>query len=86
MPQISMVLGHHFTHKIHLYINSISIPSIFVLATKQTLLSVKYWLIMLCLDLFQIVRFTGPEGRILNHTQMNHEVWNSRCLEAIYNV
>ena len=28
---------------------------IFVLATKQALLSVKNWLIMLCLDLFQIV-------------------------------
>ena len=66
MPQISMVLGHHFAHKIHLYINSIPYHPFFVLATKQTLLSVEYWLIMHCLDYFQIVRFTGPEGRTLD--------------------
>ena len=83
MPQISMVLGHHFAHKIHLYINYISYHQFLFLATKQTLLSIEYWLIMACLDSFQIVRFTGPEGRTLD-IQMNHEVWNPRCLEALY--
>ena len=61
-----MVLGRHFAHKIHLYRKFHPIPSIFVLAAKQTLLSIEYWLIMPCLDWFQIVRFTGPEGRILD--------------------
>ena len=66
MPQVSMVLGRHFctqnsfVHKLH------PISPIFVLATKQTLLSIEHWLIMLCLDSFQIVRFTGPEGRTLD--------------------
>ena len=46
--------GRHFAHKIHLYVNSIPYHQFFVLATKQTLLSIKYWLIMPCLDLFQI--------------------------------
>ena len=49
-----------FVHKLHV------IPSIFVLATKQTLLSIEYWLIMHSLDSFQIVIFTGPEGHTLD--------------------
>ena len=44
----SLCTQNSFVHKLH------SIQSIFVLATKQTLLSIKYWLIMLCLDSFQI--------------------------------
>ena len=47
-------------HKLH------PISPIFVLATKQTLFSIEHWLIMLCLDPFQIVRFTGPEGHTLD--------------------
>ena len=44
----SLSTQNSFVHKLH------SITSIFVLATKQTLLSIKYWLIMPCLDSFQI--------------------------------
>ena len=71
--------GRQFAHKIHFVHKLHSIPSIFVLATKQTLLSIEDWLIMPCLDLFQI-------GSSLDlktiHIQMNHKVWNPRCLEA----
>ena len=81
-----MFLGHHFAHKIHLYINSIPYHQFLFWQQKQTLLSIEYWLIMPCLDSFQIVRFTGPEGHTLDPIQMNHEVWSPRCLEAIYDV
>ena len=80
-----MVLGRHFAHKISLVHQLHLIPSTFVLATKQTLLSIKDWLIMLCLDSFQIVSSLDLKAIPWTHPE-NHEIQKPRCLEAIYDV
>ena len=68
-----MFLGHHFAHKNSLVHQLHLIPSIFVLATKQTLLSIENWLIMLCLDLFQIVSSLDLKAVPWTHPD---EPWN----------
>ena len=59
------VLGWHFAHKIPLVHQLHLIPSIFVLATKQTLLSVKL-VNHAMLRLISDYQFIGPEGRTLD--------------------
>ena len=83
--KLVLVLGQHFAHKIPLVHQLHLIPSTFVLATKQTLLSIKNWLIMLCLDLFQTISSLDLKAVPWTHPK-NLDIWNPRCLEAIYDV
>ena len=61
-----MVLGHHFAHKIYFVHKLHPIPSIFVLATKQTLLSIKILVNHALLRLVPDWQFTGPEDCTLD--------------------
>ena len=61
-----MVLGQHFAHKISLVHQLHLIPSTFVLATKQTLLSIKNLVNHALLRLVPGSQFIGPEGHTLD--------------------